>query len=267
MLPWDSVQYANHGQQFAFDSASLAIFNAFTTPPTSARRVLIDTCVKAMKTAGVWTLMDALWMFAAADSQAATINWVNPGGTAATPTTSPTFTADRGFNGDGSTSYVNTNFIPSAGTNFTQNNAHFSNWDLTNRAADTTQSGVAQTGNGTISITPFFTGSLFVSRLNDSAGNTVASAGSNGHSLVSKTTGTTRNNFRNGASLGSSTSAVSATRASIAIFIGGTNTNGTLTAGTTDQYAMASVGAGLTGTQITNFYNALQTYLHALGAV
>ena len=39
------------------------------------------------------------YMYAAADSQAAKINWINPGTYNATEVNSPTFTADRGFTG------------------------------------------------------------------------------------------------------------------------------------------------------------------------
>jgi hypothetical protein len=246
-----------------FDPSCTAIFTAFTTPPTGPRKTLICNTVTSLKTAGVWTLFDGLWMFAAADSQAATINWVNPTGTAAAPTNSPSFTTDRGFAGDGTTSFVNTNFTPSAGVNFTQTNAHFSIWDLTNRATNATQHGVSQTGSSPTAIGPF----TFSSRLNDSVGTSPSTTVSNGHFLVSKTTGTIRNNYFNGSALNNGTGAVSGTRASIPIWIGGVNSNSALISGSTDQISMASVGAALTSTQETAFYNTLLAYMQGVGAV
>ena len=62
-----------------YDAATEAIAAAFTTPPTTARKNLIDAAVVALKSAGVWTKLDALYLFAAADSQAAIINWKAPG--------------------------------------------------------------------------------------------------------------------------------------------------------------------------------------------
>src|SRR5262252_6152224 len=74
----------------AYDSASLAIFAAFSTPPDTTRKGVIDTCVRALKSAGVWTKLDVLYLFAAADSQAARVNWKNPGTYDGTATNSPT---------------------------------------------------------------------------------------------------------------------------------------------------------------------------------
>ncbi|HXC20220.1 MAG TPA: hypothetical protein VNV13_01980, partial [Steroidobacteraceae bacterium] len=62
---------------------SCAIFAAFTTPPTTSRKVIINTLVNALLNGSTdtWDKMDVLYVMAAADSQAASINWKNPGTT------------------------------------------------------------------------------------------------------------------------------------------------------------------------------------------
>ena len=83
------------GAGSSYDAATEAIAAAFTTPPTTARKDLIDAAVVALKAAGVWAKLDALYAFAAADSQAAMINWKHPGTYNATEVNAPTFTADQ----------------------------------------------------------------------------------------------------------------------------------------------------------------------------
>lgn len=89
----------------AFEAEAQALFARFTTPPTDARKALINALIKALKTAGVWAKLDALYLTAAADAQAGQRNWVQDLFNL-TPVSSPTFTADRGYAGNGSSSYL-----------------------------------------------------------------------------------------------------------------------------------------------------------------
>jgi hypothetical protein len=47
------------------------------------------------------------------NSSFATLNWKNPNANQSTLVNSPTFTANQGFNGNGTSSYINTNYNPS----------------------------------------------------------------------------------------------------------------------------------------------------------
>ena len=82
-----------------------------TTPPTEARKKLIDRTIKELKSFGIWYQLDVLYFFAAETQQAALLNWIKNAHNA-TAVNSPTFTVDRGFTGDGATSYINSNFTP-----------------------------------------------------------------------------------------------------------------------------------------------------------
>ena len=54
-----------------FSPQALALFARMSTPPTGARKVAINRLYNDLISAGTLSKMDALYVFAAADSQAA----------------------------------------------------------------------------------------------------------------------------------------------------------------------------------------------------
>jgi hypothetical protein len=97
---------------------ALAIFAAFTTPPTTARKEIINNVVADLVLSGVWNELDVLHVYAAADSQAALINWKSPGTFNGTLFNAPAFAADRGFTGNGSNAYISTGYTPDGSLNY-----------------------------------------------------------------------------------------------------------------------------------------------------
>lgn len=79
-----------------------------------------------LKGTGDWDLIDRLFIVKNSSAIAALTSIKNPTSTAATVVNSPTFTADVGYAFNGTTQYMNANFIPSSdGVNYTQNSAWF----------------------------------------------------------------------------------------------------------------------------------------------
>lgn len=118
----------------AYCAEATALFARMTTPPTETRKGQINTLITSLKTAGVWTKLDVLYVFAAADQQAALLNWKENDNNA-TAESSPSFVADSGFKGDGSTSWVNTHYNPYIDSvNFSIVSAHISLYVLSNIA-------------------------------------------------------------------------------------------------------------------------------------
>ncbi len=115
----------------AFDEDYQAVLDYATTQgytaPSAAQQTLQNTLVTDLKTAGVWSKLDAFYLFATdGDSDYATLNFVAPSSFQATKTNSPTFTANEGFTGDGVSAYLSTNLNASTDTtNYTQNDASF----------------------------------------------------------------------------------------------------------------------------------------------
>jgi len=112
-------------QRYAFaDADAAALVAAMTLQPGRWRKRLIERTVVALKTAGVWSKMDVLWVLAAHHEQAGRLNWKSPGTYTATVVNSVTFTTDRGFAGDGVSGALDTGFASSNGVQLTQNNSH-----------------------------------------------------------------------------------------------------------------------------------------------
>jgi hypothetical protein len=252
----------------SYSAEATALFARFTTPPTDARKALIDALIVSLKTAGVWAKLDALYLTAAATSQAARQNWVQDLYNISAAN-SPTFTADRGYAGDGATSYLNTNFTPSSAVAslFSLNSGHISLYDRTSRASDSSNQ-MGGTANGATNFTSLYayvTGGYGVT-INDSTGlNVPVGSGAAGFFVSSRTASNALAAYKNG-SLGNSSAAASSGLTSVALYICGRNTANTLSVGSTDQIAQASIGSGLTAGDVTNFNNAITTYLTAVGA-
>lgn len=116
----------------SFDADAQAVIDNMDTEPTAGRQTLIHNLVIGLKDDGIWTLLDRLWIMAAHEQGAtARLDWKSPAttGRRLTEVNSPSFTADQGYTGNGSTSYLNTNYTPSAdGSQWTQNSACFGVW-------------------------------------------------------------------------------------------------------------------------------------------
>lgn len=95
----------------------------YTLPSASVQAKQNDLLV-ALKSAGVWDKLDVFYCFAQDGSKEfATINWKSPSANQCTLINSPTWTSNQGFTGNGTSSYIDTNYIPSGSGNYTLNNA------------------------------------------------------------------------------------------------------------------------------------------------
>lgn len=246
----------------SFEAETESLTARFTTPPTGARKAQINTCIKALKAAGVWSKLDALYLFAAADAQAARQNWIADLYNA-TAVSSPTFTTDRGYAGDGVASYVDSNFNPSSASSpkFVQNSAFFAAWSRTAAASATTSAGHFDGTKGT-TLNPRNTNAI-VSRVNQASSFTTGATITDGSGLtsLSRTGASAVRIDKNGVKVADDTNASS------------TVANGNLKAGTignstfsTTQFAAMAIGSQLSEAEDLALYNALNTYLQAVGA-
>lgn len=105
------------------------------THPVLIDQIFDNNMARRFVRDGVLASADALWWIANSTQNFTRINWVTPSANEITYVNSPTFTADEGINGNGTTSYANLNYVPSSGTLYTQNNASFG-YLVTNEIAD-----------------------------------------------------------------------------------------------------------------------------------
>ncbi len=95
--------------------------------PTASQQVKQNQLVLDLKAGGIWNKLDVLYIFANDAENGfefARLNWKTPTLYQANLINPLTFTANQGFTGNGSGSYINTNFNPAIGTNnYVLNNA------------------------------------------------------------------------------------------------------------------------------------------------
>lgn len=117
----------------AANAEATALFARMDVQPTEARKELIDRLITAEKASGGWDNDDGYYILAAHDAQAARLNWKQDAFNL-TAVDAPTFLANRGFTGNGTSSYHTTDFNPTTavGANYLQNDAHMAVWCGTN---------------------------------------------------------------------------------------------------------------------------------------
>jgi len=115
------------GGGVVFDTDYQAVLTYATTQgytlPSAGQQTLQNQLVVDLKAGGVWSKLDTFAVFATnGNIDFALIDWKRL--SQYTAVNSPTFTTNQGFTGNGTSSYVDTNFNPStSGVNYTLNNA------------------------------------------------------------------------------------------------------------------------------------------------
>lgn len=241
-----------------YAAESLLIFAAMTTPPTTARKILIDNLVISLKASGAWTVLDCLWVLAAADSQAALLDWKTPSTNALVATDSPTFTADRGYAGNGSTARLVGPNLTTLGRQYVQDNAHMGVFVNTNVADDN-----AQIGNANAFIRVRTSGNTNQCRLNDATSSTAFTSVTEGrgHSVVTRSAAGSYTPYKNGVA-GTAISVASTVVTNNVMVVCSSNA----TASGTAIVSAAHIGASLSAGQAASFYSALLVYMQSVGA-
>jgi len=243
-------------QRATFCTEAQALIARMTTEPTYYRKVLINRLIVDLKDAAIWSELDALYLFAAHASQAALLNWKS---TSHTATTSATFTADRGFLGDGATTYIDTNC---QGPSVADSDHAFGVW----LNVDGADAGHGIGGDDTsYAIRPNGLGSGFYSYSGGAAEQSVVVANGLGFSAVTRTAAGSYTMQKDGAQT-SKTAAVGGTTSAVDWFVLAANDGGGSPTGfSASRAAAAFIGSGLTTGQLSTMYSALSAYLAAVG--
>jgi hypothetical protein len=206
-----------------------------------------------MKTAGIWSSMKAIYPMVGASAAACAQNLKSSSFTGSF-SSGWTF-ASNGVQGNGTSSFYNTNLNES--TTMTLNNMHISVYSRTNKDALMCDMGVAGGGRETDMFSRFSNG--FYARVTDNGG---ASPISNSSSLGLFTANRT-SSTQVKAIINSTISVISANSVSLnnfTYYLGAYNSSTGATFPTDRQYAFCTIGDGLTDTQASNFYTAVQAF-------
>lgn len=236
-----------------------AVVAAMSVAPDSRRTALIDNLVAALKAAQVWPRLDALFVMAAHDPQAAGLNWVAPESAGLTPVNGPDHQADRGYQGDGASSYLETGFVQSNGLNYKIADHHAAVF-----VVGGTGTGTAF-GNSRNRLQPLTSGGQLLTRSNSTTSDQRPVETGLGHSAMSRTDGARYAVYRDGASLGEAEVA-NTTLAGHPLILLGYGTAGGPGGLAAWRLGAAHFGGGLSAGQMAAAHGALETYLRGVSA-
>lgn len=258
------VGYANQG--VTLDAAAAAIFDAMTTPPSDARKALINTAVVALKNGGLWSKLSSLQVYAAADNQAARVDWANPA-RVAVAVNSPTFTANRGFTGDGATSYIDTQFSSVGDANWTSATSGMFGGRVNGVPALETGS---MCGNSRNQINPHVSGAMTcsVQNANSSGSDTTTPAVAPRYLFTRRSASTDFDILLDNA--GTVQVPVNKVRSGTAyvndnMLVCARNSGGSASAFSARQYSMFVAGAPLTNGEFQTLVTAMEAYMVGVG--
>jgi hypothetical protein len=216
---------------------------------SAGQQTNVNTLITGLKSAGLFTTLDRLWLFASENTFQAAIDIIGLH-VLGTITGPPTFTASQGYTGDAfGSAFIDSGFIPStSGVNYTLNNASIGVYNRTNRTFSQGASTIsALDGSSNASALQIFSFSFNIAQINDNnpmlatppanaQGFWIASRSSNARAL-----------YQNGNTtpVGSDTQTPSALP-SVSIGLLGRNNNGSLDQRSNDELAIVLMGRTLT---------------------
>jgi hypothetical protein len=210
-----------------------------------------------------FTEFDRLWIHGVSNAIAARTSLANPTSTIITNVNSVLFTANQGFTGNGTTSYLNSNFVPAVnGVKYQRNSANIFVYSLSNTNAGGVEGEIGNYSGPNYSyIVCKGTGLAFFA-LNSNNDSTISVADSLSLYQSIRTGSNTYLNYKRDTLL-STISQPSQALLNQSYFILARNGNGTPTSFSNRK--LAASGMGSSSINQANFYNALQTLGTSLG--
>jgi hypothetical protein len=248
------------------DPDALAFFARVTAAGgslTTTEKAAVTTLVTDLKGYGIWTAMKAIYPMVGASAAACAQNLRSSSFTG-TFSSGWTF-ASTGVTPNGTSAFMQTNFIPSVEFVSASSN-HISFYSRTNQSVATNcEMGAFDTSIGTpIVMLAIKSNSSGMDRyelrnfcLNGNFGPTPPSD-TRGFACNTKISIGAVKGFWNNSLIGSAIVVDALTNQQI--YIGGRNSGGTANTFSSKQCAFASIGDGLTDTQASNFYTAVQAF-------
>lgn len=237
------------------------IINAMPVRPGTVRQSAIDAVVKQAKAYGLWSIWDTVWAIAAHESRAGLINWKNPGTYNLVPFNSPTFTVDRGYQGDGVAAYLQANgYNPTVGGGFSLNSAMIGAWiQQASTIASARELAIGSGNNGQMAMNVGVTG--YSVRLNDATNLTTAlNSIAPQHLSVRRTSAAGKDVWRDGVQ--KSSDAVASTAMGLTLFLLSTNGPSLFSNG---RLALAYVGSAPNDMQMAQNDAIWRQYMKAVG--
>jgi hypothetical protein len=239
--------------QFVPDSDAQAFFDRVTTAGgtlSANEKNAVNTLVIQMKTDGIWTKIKAAYPMVGSSGASCAQNLKSSSFTGSF-STGWTFSSTGAFTQNG---FMNTNITPSE---MSQNSIHFGFYNRDSRTG-TYKMGVYAT-------TPIFKGcylrgtNLTNDNLVNGGDDSALFQRSNGMVVANRTDGFDKMVFNNG--IKSSRASVSLTPVdNFTFYLNGLNAAGSSSNATTAEYCFSTIGDGITDTEASNYYTAVQAF-------
>lgn len=211
--------------------------------PNFVHQKRIDEFVLGLKQDNNWSHFDRLWIFAHPVQALSLVSLVNPTSTQITEVNSPAWVANQGYTSNGTTSYLNSNFIPSThGVNYVLNSGSVGAYTRTNIAINGVEVSCYIGGNR-INLSARMATNVFLGNINADTASTLPSVDSRGLFAAARTASNLTTGYRNGSSFGTIAD-VSTTLPTIALYILSQNNNGTPGSFSTREISMVFIGSG-----------------------
>ena len=221
---------------------------------SATEQTAVNTLVVSMKAVGIWTAMKAIYPMVGASAAACAQNLKSSSFTG-TFNGGWTF-ASTGVTPNGTSAYMNTQLTPSASLQL--NSTHLSFYSRTD-SPSLSIADFGSFGNSNYTLIELF-GNNFYNLLNQggtiSAGSMTTSLG---HFIGSRTTSTALKSYRNGTNFGTYNLG-SGQLSNAIITLAAFNNAGTIQFYSNRQYAFATIGDGLTDSEASDFYTAVQAF-------
>ena len=252
---------ASHGiiasQIASFDADAVAFFNRVTTAGgtlSTTEKQAVNTLVVQMKADGTWAPCKAIYPMVGASAAACAQNLKSSSFTG-TYSSGWTF-ASTGATPNGTSAYMNTNM--NALSNLGLNSTHYSYYSRTNISANQIEMGVLISGNTPSYLLFSFSGVGFSAINGTEAARTSAANPTTGFLIGSRSNSTEEKYYTN--NVAQTRTANSSSISNANIYVGAVNQNNNPSPLSSKECAFASIGDGLTDTQASNFYTAVQAF-------
>ena len=236
---------------------------------SDARMAVLNTFVAAEKAAGLWGLTDDYLGFWAESAIQALTSLKQR--RLATAVNTPTFTTNRNYAFNGSTSYVNTGFIPNTNAvSMATSSVHAEVYERTNVSSTASSLGVNSGSNRAIVVFPNDSSTVKVAANGVGAVYTLSPLTSAGLTQFGRNGATTADVYgaKNGANLTQTSphTALGASLPSNSFYVGGVNLSGSLTLARAASVGYTAWGAALTSAQRLARYTNVQAWATSVGA-
>jgi hypothetical protein len=243
---------------FGFDPDAQAFFDRVTAAGgtlSATEKIAVDTLVKQMKLDGIWTLMKAIYPMVGASASACAQNLKSSSFTG-TFTSGWTF-ASTGVTPNGTSAYMNTGLKPS---DLGQDSTHLGIYSRTNVTESRIDMGMYSVANSSYLAVKF--GGLIYPTIQslEASGGTSPYTTTLGLIIGNRNNSTQTKFYQNSSLLATFARASTIPNSTFNIFLGCYNDNGVASLFSTKQFALATLGDGLTDTQASDFYTAVQAF-------